>query len=164
MDQHIEKARGIFDFSTPSDFHIKALTACLEGEDAFISKRPGHDGSPAYELFPFSKESRLMEKGILKSGAFGGMSTFSCVLIISPPMNLMEEKVRYMYLTKMGRKALFLDTDKCTLKDVLNRGNYTYLFSNPETAVHKKRKFWHHASLRKRIQAVDDKSQCFANW
>ena len=107
-----------------------------------------------------------MEKGILKSGAFGGMSTFSCasVLIISPPVNLMEEKVRYMYLTKMGRKALFLDTDKCTLKDVLNRGNYTYLFSNPDTAVHKKRKFWHYASLRKRIQAVDDKSQCFANW
>ena len=163
MDQYVEKVRGIFDFSSLSDFHIKALTACFEGDDAFISKRPGYDGSPAYELFPFAKESRLMEKGILKSGAFGGMSTFSCVLIISPPVNLMEEKVRY--LTKMGRKALFLDTDKCTLKDVLNRGNYTYLFSNPETAVHKKRKFWHHASLRKRIKAVFiDGSQCFANW
>ena len=47
MDQIIEEARGKFDFSTLSDFHIKALAACLEGKDAFISARPGHDGSPA---------------------------------------------------------------------------------------------------------------------
>ena len=156
MEKYILLAQEKLGYKDLKGFQTESLKACLKGKDVFVSQQTGMGKSLIYELFPLARDEQLKDEGFLTSKS----TFFSCVLIISPLIALMQDQVSS--LTKKGLSAVYLEKD--SFKDVKD-GKYTYIFTSPETILQRGRNILCDGVGRKQLQAVFiDECHCIAKW
>ena len=168
IDQVITNVGSCLGYEQVKEEQRQGVKAIIDGRDVFVAQPTGYGKSAIYQMAPFVKSTM----DLLRDSHSDSVSSLlpeinktqnSCfALVICPLISLMRDQMQKM--TEKGIKALSL-SDPDTTSKVIRDGDYSFLFTSPESILKTYRSEVMMPSFQKRLVCVViDESHCIVKW